>query len=241
MSVDVAPRTRGGLSVIWDVIVAPQAAFAEIRERPRWLIAYAVTCVLGMIGAVLQIPAGSHLAAATLAHQAAHDPNMAAMSPDKLQQMTDIAVGIQHWVWLFYPVITIVGITVAALIMLVGNAIFKGTGTFGKLFALAANVAVVYYGIAYLIIGLLSMLHGASEFNAAGDLIKLLPSPAWLVPGADPKLTVLLGSLNPFQIWSCVLLALGLKSVADFKTVPAYVVAVIVAFGGLIFAVPFAK
>jgi hypothetical protein len=241
VSVDVAPQTRGGFSVIWDIIVAPQAAFAAIRERPRWLIAYVLTCVLGMIGAFLQIPAGEHVAAAAIAHQAAHDPNMAGMSPEKLRQTTDLVVGIQRWVWVFYPVITIIGITVAALIMLVGNAIVKGTATFGKLFALSANVSIVYYGIAYLIIGFLSTLHGAADFNAAGDLIKLLPSLAWVAPNAGPKLTVLLGAINPFQIWSLVLLALGLKSVAGIKTVPAYVVAAIVCFGGLLFSVPLAK
>jgi hypothetical protein len=222
------------------MIVAPQAAFAEIRERPRWLIAFAVTSVLGMIGAFLQIPAGTHLAAATIAHQAAHDPNMASMSPEKLQQMTDMAVGIQHWVWVFYPLIVLISITVAALVMLVGNAITKGSGTFGKLFAFAANVAIVNYGLAYLVLGLLSMLRGPADFNSQSDLIRLLPSPAWFVQG-DPKLTVLLSALNPFQIWSFVLIALGLKSVADFKTVPAYIVAAVVAFGGLLFAVPLAK
>jgi hypothetical protein len=235
------PVTRSGLSVIWDIVVAPFAAFAALRDRPRWLLAFVVTCVLGVIGAFLQVPAGEHIAAATVARQAAHDPNLASMSPEKLQQTTDLVVGIQRWVWVFYPLITLLGITIAALVMLIGNAIGKGSASFAKLFALSAHVSVIYYGIAYLILGILSALRGPADFNAQGDLIRLLPSLAWLAPDADPKLSVLLGATNPFQIWSFVLLALGLQKVADLKPVVAWIVAAIVAFGGLLIALPFAK
>jgi hypothetical protein len=226
---------------LWDVIVAPRAAFESLRDRPRWLIAFAVTCVLGMIGAFLQIPAGEHIAAATLARQAATDPNLATMSPEKLQQMKDMAVTAQRWIWPFYPIIVIISISIAALVMLIGKAIAKGTASFGRLFALAANVALINWGIYYLIIGALSTLRGAEDFSSQSDIAKLVPSLAWVAPSAGPKLTVFLTVFNPFAIWSFVLLALGLQTVAALKPVPAYVVAAVVAFGGILFAAPFAK
>jgi len=239
LTVDAAPKERGALAVLWDVIVAPGAAFEAIRDRPRWLVAFAITCVLGMIGAYLQIPAGAHVAAATLARQAAHDPNLA--SPEQLQRATQIAVTAQHWIWPFYAIIVVIAVLVAAVVMLIGNAIAHGTGNFGRLFALSANVAFINYGIYYLILGALSTLRGPEDFSSQSDLAKLVPSLAWLAPSAGPKLTAFLTVFNPFQIWSFVLLALGLKTIATLKTVPAYVVAAIVAFGGILFVVPFAK
>lgn len=241
MTAEAAPQERGALAVLWDVIVAPRAAFESLRDRPRWLIAFAVTCVLGMIGAFLQIPAGEHIAAATLARQAATDPNLATMSPEKLQQMKDMAVTAQRWIWPFYPIIVIISISIAALVMLIGKAIAKGAASFGRLFALAANVALINWGIYYLIIGALSTLRGAEDFSSQSDIAKLVPSLAWVAPSAGPKLTVFLTVFNPFAIWSFVLLALGLQTVAALKPVPAYVVAAVVAFGGILFAAPFAK
>jgi hypothetical protein len=196
---------------------------------------------LGMIGAFLQTPAGEHVAAATIARKAAHDPDYASMSPEKLHQVTQMAMTFQHWVWPFYPIIVVVAVLVAAVAMLIGNAIVRGTGNFGRLFALAANVALINFGIYYLIIGVLSALRGPDDFSSQSDLAKLVPSLAWLAPSAGPKLTAFLTVFNPFQIWSFVLLALGLKTIASLKTVPAYVVAAVVAFGGILFAVPFAQ
>jgi hypothetical protein len=241
VTVEAAPEQRNALTVLWDVIVAPRSAFESLRDRPRWLIAFAVTCVLGMIGAFLQIPAGEHIAAATLTRQAATDPNLATMSPEKLQQVKDMAVTAQRWIWPFYPIIVIISISIGTLVMLIGSAIAKGTATFGKLFALSANVAFVNWGIYYLIVGALSTLRGADDFSSQSDIAKLVPSLAWLAPSAGPKLTVFLTVFNPFAIWSFLLLELGLETVASLKRVPAYVVAAVVAFGGILFAAAFAK
>lgn len=241
MSLEAAPQQRGNLAVLWDVIVAPAAAFAALRERPRWLLAFGVTILLGTIGAYLQIPAGEHLAAATFAREAAHNPDMATMSPEKLKGMTEMVVGIQRWAWLFYPLIVLVAVSIAALALLAGTAIARGQANFARSFALAAHVALINYGVSYLIIGFLSTLRGPDDFNFQSDLIKLVPSLAWFAPSADPKLTVLLGTFNPFQIWSFVLLGLGLQTVSGLRTGAAYAVAAVVSFGGALFAVPFAK
>jgi hypothetical protein len=241
MTVDAASQKRSGLSVVWDVIVAPQSAFESLRTRPQWLWAYLVVCVLGMIGAVLQAPAGQHIAIATIQHQAAHDPNMASMTPAQLQNMTHIAAEIQKWVWLFYPVIAIVAILFATVVLLLGNAIAHGTANFVRLFALAANVAVINFGLGYLIIGALGAMRGPAEFNTQIDLLTLMPSLAWLAPGAAPKVLALLNGVNPLQIWSFILLALGLRTIADMKPVPAYIVAALVSFGAAAIGVLFIK
>jgi len=241
MTADVASPKRHGLAVLWDVIVAPRTAFEYLRDRPQWGWAFVALCVLGIGGAFLQIPAGLHVVEATLHQSAATDPNFAAMSPEKQQQIVRQAQQIQSFSWTFFPVIAIISIAIAALIFLVGNAIFKGQGRFAQLFALAANVALINFGIGYLLIGVLTALHGPDAFSTQRDILTVLPSLAWVAPGGNPKVVTLLATFNPFQIWSFVLLAMGLGIIARIPRVPAYALAAIVSFGGILFAVPFAK
>jgi len=241
MSVDAVPQSRSGLLLVWDTLSAPKGAFEALRERPRWLWAFVLTAAVGMVGSFLVVPAGEHIATATIAHQAATDPNMAGMSPAKIRQITDLSVTVQRVVWVFYPLIVLIAIALAALVLLVGNAISRGSANFARLFSLAANVAIINFGVGYLIVGILVALRGPEDFTSQSDVLRVVPSLAWLAPGAAPKLLVFLGTFNPFQIWSFALLALGLRTIAGLRAVPSYVIAAIVTFGGVLFAVPFAR
>ncbi|MBD5656058.1 MAG: hypothetical protein IAI50_12905 [Candidatus Eremiobacteraeota bacterium] len=241
MTVEATPIRRGGLKIVWDVIVAPGEAFVALRERPQWGWAFLVVCVLGIAGALLQIPAGEHIIAATLMQNAAHDPNLAAMPPDQRAHIVSQAQTVQRFSWVFLPAIAMFSILVAASIMLVGNAVARGSGRFVQFFSLAANVAVINFGIGSLLIGVLVALRGPDAFTTQRDIFTALPSLAWLAPGASPKLGTFLSTFNPFQIWSCVLIATALGSIANIGRVLAYIIAAIVSFGGVLFAVPLAK
>ena len=238
MVVDPAPEAgatapRHGLAVALDTLVAPQAAFAALRERPSWVWAFAIVAVLGTTGALLQVPAGTHIAVETLRRDA---PAGAAS-----ETAVTLAVNAQRSAWLVYPVIAAVAIAVAALVLLAGNAIGRGRADYARLFAVAANVAIVNYGIAYGIIGLLAAVRGADAFVAQRDLMLVVPSAAWLVPHGPAKLVALLAGLNPFSLWSFVLLAWGMRGVANVSTGVAYATAAVVDFGPLLFTVPLAK
>jgi Yip1 domain len=217
-----------GLSVAWDTIVAPKSAFEALRAQPRWLWAFAVTCVLGMTGAALQIPAGVRIATVAVARRVASDPNLAGSSPEKVAQMTQSAVATQHWVWLIYPVFVLIALAFAALIMLVGNAIAHGDANFARLFALAAHVAIISYGAGFLVVGILSTLHATEDFSTQTDLLKLVPCLAWAAPDASPRVTAVLAHVNPFQIWTYFLLAIGLRIVGTLRPVAAYTTAAVV-------------
>jgi hypothetical protein len=232
--------TVNGLSVAWDTIVAPKSAFEALRARPRWVWAYAVTCVLGVTGAVLQIPAQSHYQTVRVARSIASDPSLAG-SPEKAAHMTQVAVAGTHWVAPIYPVIVLIAFAVAALIMLAGNALGHGTANFARLFALAANVGIVSYGVAFFVLSILITLHPTEDFSARTDFSKLLPSLAWAAPAASPRLTVFLSHINPFEIWSYVLLAMVLRTVATLRPVAAYTTAAVVAISGALTAAAFTR
>jgi hypothetical protein len=233
-------RTTSGLSVLWDVLVAPKAAFAALRERPYIGWAYAIAAALSALGAFLVIPAGQHIAVATFA-AGSHDPAMASLTPEQQKNALNVALVAQRWIWLFTPVTTAFGIALAALVMLVGNAISRGDGTFRRFFSLAANVAIVSFGIRQIVLGALVLARGADGFSTQRDIITVVPSLAWLAPGASNKLATVLAAFDPFQLWSLVLLALGMQIVAHVKPPVAWTVATLLTVGAVMFAVPFGK
>lgn len=237
MNVEATSPRRNGLAIVWDVLVAPADAFAALAARTHWGWAFVVVCVLGTGGALLQIPASVHLAAATLAQRAIHDPNLAAMSAENQQHLIAQAQQIQRYAWLFFPVIAMIAILVAATIMLLGNAVARGTGRFGRLFGLAANVAVINFGIGYLLIGVLVAVRGPAAFSTQGDILAVLPSLVWFFPAAPPKLATFLATFNPLEIWSFVLLAMGLRRIAGIRRTPSYVTAAVVSFGSFLLTI----
>ena len=232
-----AASPRNGLAVVWDVVVAPFSAFAALRERPAWLWAFVITCVLGIIGAVLQIPAASNVVAATLAHS----PSFASLTPAQQQQQLGLAQTIQHYSWTVYPIAVLVAAAVSALVLLIANAIGKGTGSYRLFFALTMNVAIISYGLGYLYVGIVAALRGGDAFASQADLIGALPGLSWLAGGAGPKVVVFLAGLNVFSIWSAVLLTLGAERVAGIPRVVAAVAAAVLLFGAAAFAAAFTR
>jgi len=77
---------------------ATPALRAALRDRTHWGWAFLATSILGTIGAVLQIPAGEHVVAATFAHRAATDPQMQSLSPEKQHQALQFAIAIDEQV-----------------------------------------------------------------------------------------------------------------------------------------------
>jgi hypothetical protein len=223
MSQEIAgTRKSNGLSILWDMVVAPRAAFAALREQPQWLWAFLITSVLGAIGSVLLIPAYEHVATAMFAAQAASDPNVAAMPPEQQKRMLNITIGVYHWLWLAYPLIVLFASLFTAVLLLIFNAIGGGDGNFKRFWALAVNVAFINFGIGYLLIGVLGYFRGPDTFATQRDVTASLPNLSWLVPGAGVKLGTFLGAFNPFSVWSLILLALGMEEAAHVKRAVAW-------------------
>jgi membrane protein, antimicrobial resistance system len=237
----VAAPKSNGLAVLWDVVVAPRAAFEALREHPTAGWAFIVAVLLGMIGTVLQTPAGLHVAEVTFATGAQHDPQLAALTPEQLERAKSFTLGIQHWVWVFWPAVTILAILFTSLIMMIANAAGGGDGGFRRLFALASNIALINFGIAPLIIGLLVVIRGGDSFSTTRDIYGAIPSLAWLVPEGNPKLSAFLASLGPFNLWSLALLALGMQGVAKIKPAAAWITAILISVCAGALGAAFAK
>jgi hypothetical protein len=236
MTTEIAAPRRNGIAVLWDMLVAPSAAFAELRAIPHWGWALLLTCVFGMIGSYLQIPAAQHVTQYTLAH----NPQFAALPADEVASRTKVAIAIQRYAWLFFPIIPAIAVALNALILVVASAIGRGSGTYMKCFALSANVAFLNFGIGYFLYGVITSFHDPTTFASANDLKSVLPSLGWLAPGAGPKVLAFLSTFSLFQFWSIALLALGLRAVTGISAVAAWVTPVAITILGGAIAAAFA-
>lgn len=241
MSLEIAPASRSGLAIVWDVIVAPKTAFTALRERTHWGWAFSIVSVLGTIGAILQTPAGEHLVAATFAHQSIVDPQMQTLTPEQREHALGYAKLAQHYSWIALPLIVLLASLIAASLFTIANAVGNGGSSFGRLFGLACNISLINFGIGYLLVGVLAARVGPDAISTQRDLSSLMPSLVRLAPANAPKLAALLASINPFQIWSFVLILLGLRTMTKLAAPYVWATAIVVGFGNALFAAAFAR
>jgi hypothetical protein len=241
MNVDAASRGENPLSTLANVIVAPNAAFASIRERPRWVVPFVVVSVVYTVASYLIVPAMTHAMSVWYPAQMAADPRTASLTPDQAKQVLGFAVAGVKYGWLAAPVIVLCAALAIALVLLVVTAAAHGSGGYGRLFALALNVGVISFGIGSLVLAAIVIARGAESFASPVEITSSLPSLAWLWPAAPPKMQALLAGVNPFAIWSFVLLALGTSSVARVSRAAGFVGAAIVVVGTILIGVAAAR
>lgn len=220
MGVDTEPtaeRRAGGLQTALDILIAPNDAYARLRETPTWGWAYLIAVLLAMLGGLALVPALDHALAAALPAQIAASPNIAQLPPDQQQKAIARVVAIQllvlKFTWLSWIVVVPLTAAIQALVMLVANAIGRGDGTFRRFWALALNVQIAG-AIGGLIIAAIVLIRGAGSFTEPAQIPAVIPSLGTLVPGAPHPLVALLEAFNVAAIWQAVLLALGMIAVA---------------------------
>jgi len=217
MSASSAPAAgkANGLSTVVNVIAAPREAFETLRVSPMWGWALVVAVVLTAIGQYLSTPAALHAIQASWPAQVAASPQLSGQSPEAQQNALNISLGVVKWLWLFSPVIVIIGALVSTIVMLIFNAIGRGNAGFKQLWSAAMNIAVVSAGVSSLLNGLIAVVRGPSSYNSTVAAYKAVPSLAWLVPQGAVKMTAFLAGFSVVGIWAAVLVAMAMMYVAN--------------------------
>lgn len=233
---EIAAPTRSGLQVALDVIIAPKAAFASLREVPTWGWALLIAVVLTGIGSYFCSPAFTHAFAtempAKMAKQLANSTLTAEQREKQIAAVTAMTQTGAKFGFLFVMILVPIVALIQSVILLIANAITKGDGTFKKFWALSLNIAVVGYGLSSIALMIIVLIRGPESYNSSAAIAGSIPSFAILVPGAEGKLLAFLSGLNVFYIWATVLFALGLTIVARIPRTAAIVTAVIMLLGG---------
>lgn len=223
--------SASGLQTILDTILAPSAAFERLRTSPTWGWALLISIVFYTAASYFITPAVVHGFQNEWPGMVASNPRLAQMSPDAQQQALAFTVGIMQFSWIF----TIFGVPLAmlvtAVIMLIFSAIGHGSASFASLWAAAANISVPTMALGGIVLAIIVVLRGAATFTSASAVTTALPSLAWIVPSASPKLTAFLGTLSVFQIWGAVLIYLAMRKTARAGVGPAVFAALVVPLG----------
>jgi hypothetical protein len=238
MAIDSTETPKAnGLKTAIDIVIAPKEAFETLRVSPTWGWAFLITVVLAIVAYFVMMPASLH----GVAGDFAKNPQMQQMTPEQLQQM-------QGYTKTFYPigaailpVVVLFFSLIETLIMLLFNAMGRGSGTFKTLWASSVNIGIIY-GISQIVGMAVVLLRGADSFASAGEVQRAIPSLALLAPaGVGIKLVALLATINPFTIWSIVLVVMTMTIVARVPKFQAWLTGILCWVLPTLIAVVFAK
>jgi hypothetical protein len=238
MAVDSTQMTKAnGLATLLDTIVSPKEAFERLAIAPTWGWALLFSLALPIAAYFFMLPAIQHGMLGDLAKQAATNPNIAQMTPE---QRAKIA-GYAPFFVIFTPIAIFFFVFLQTIIMTVFNAAGKGQGSFGKLWAAAMNMCIVY-GIGQIVAAAVVYIRGADSFNSAAEVQRAVPSLALLAPGvSDPHLLAFLATVNPIFVWSVVLVSMAMRYTAKVSSGPAWGAALVSYLVPMLIGVGFAR
>ncbi len=238
MAIDsTATPKANGLKTAIDIVISPKEAFESIRVSPTWGWAFLITCVLAIAAYFVMMPASIH----GIAGDFAKNPQMQQMSPEQVQKALDITKTFYPIGAAILPIVVLFFSLIEALIMLVFNAMGRGSGTFKTLWASSVNIGIIY-GISQIVGMAVVLLRGADSFATAGEVQRAVPSLALLAPaGAGIKLVAFLATITPFSIWSIVLVMMTMTIVARVPKLQAWLAAILCWVLPALIAVVFAK
>lgn len=242
MAIDTtaAPKANG-LKTALDIVIAPKEALESIRVAPTWGWAFIVSVVLAVGAYMVMVPAVEHTIPLDMAKQAATNPQLAALSPEQLQRQSKLIAGFAPFFAVITPVAILFFALLQAVIMLIFNAVGRGSGSFKTLWAASINIGVIY-GLSQVVAAIVVLLRGADSFSTAGEIQRTVPSLALLAPGgASVKLLSFLATVNPFTIWAAVLVGLSMIVVARVPKLQAWLAGVLGWIIPSLIAVAFAK
>jgi hypothetical protein len=210
------PSTPGGkglLARVAGVFVSPRATYADVAARPRWLGAF-------LIGSLLAIISLFVLFSTDVGQQAWLDQQVKGaesfgrtISDQQYEGMERIAPYIRYIVagayLVFFPIIMAI---VSGVLLGIFNALLGGDASFKQVLAVLAHA------------GLISALQTVTV-AATTPLRETLSSPTTLavfLPFLEENtfLGLLLSSIDLFQIWATLSLAIGLGVLYKRRTAP---------------------
>ncbi len=230
-SPQIAPKASG-LQTVLNTIASPKEAFESLKVAPTWGWAFLIAVVLILIGGILFIPATQHAALGFMQHFIT-TKFAANMSDAQKQQMLDGALhpsAVKTYAGLLFNavVISLVACVLNALLLLIGNAIGKGTAGFKNYFSSSVNILIPSFAFAQLVAGIIGAVRGPDGFNGYADIFKAMPSLAWIIPVQHGWGLGFLSAITIFSIWGAYLNATSLTVMGGVKSGIAWTFAILI-------------
>ncbi|MBV8727381.1 MAG: hypothetical protein JO233_06315 [Candidatus Eremiobacteraeota bacterium] len=219
---------ENGLAIALKIFTAPRAALEILSAAPTWGWAFLISVILGALGTLLSVPAALHSVAASTAHQMAVNPSYSQMSDAQRHQIVATTlIGVRYG-WAFVPFVLLISALVQTIILLIFNAVGRGSGTFRTLWASIMHIAIPGFGLYLLVGGFIAVIRGPTAYNSALDSFLAMPSFAWLSPHASPATVAFLSAFNVFSLWAFALTVTAMLVVARTTRLNGYLAALVV-------------
>jgi len=206
------------LTVLADTVVQPAAAFSIIKGRPRWGIAFVVLLLLTLAGALLGGPAQHNADVSVLQKQFTTTTDYASYTQSGREALVADAAHPPFWHDLGTGGIAFVVGLVAALLsafaLWLTSLFLRHSAPFKTFFAATVHVAIVSTALSAVCSGVVTLIVGASQFTSYEQIDRAMPSLAMLVPNAKDWLSVALGAVTPFALWTAALQGVALFVIA---------------------------
>jgi hypothetical protein len=203
--------------ILLKLIVQPIAALDEIRESARWVEAYIFTAACSFAAFVLTIPASKYY--------------MATMPTGDVKNST---VGSAPIAFAAVAILSFIGppITwiVEAAVLQIAVRIGRGETSLRRLYALVANAGVPA-SIGALIVGIGVHAQDPAKFHSAIDLPLSIPITLAVLLHRTPQEALFFSSYGIFNIWSYVLVAIGLVRGAKLSPLVAALTMLAISLG----------
>jgi hypothetical protein len=239
MAVETTAKPNG-LKTVWDVIVAPKDALESLRVAPTWGWALLIVLVLTTLSVYLCTPASVHGMTTDWPNMVAKSPQLAAQTPEQQQAGLALGTKIAELVWVFTPIFILIAALIGTVILVIFNAIGRGSGTFGQYWAAQWTISIVS-AVGSIVLAVIVLVRGADSFNTAASVQSAMPSLAMLVPASAVKLHAFLGVFTVFGIWAAGLEIAALSVIGRVSTVPAWLGGSLTLIVGGLFAAAFAR
>jgi hypothetical protein len=209
------PAGMGEFSRIIGVFFEPKKTFADIAQRPGWIVPMilVILCVIGVSTAISQRIGWERI----LRHQMETNSRLQQLTPEQKEQSLTVQMK-------FAPVgayagaiigVPIVDVIMAAVLLGIAGGIMSGGMRFKQVFAV-----VCYSGMPAVVSSILTIvvvfLKNPDDFNMQNPLAFNVG--AFMDPNTGSKFVhSLASSIDLFSFWTILLMAIGLKAAAGKK------------------------
>jgi hypothetical protein len=223
-SAETPPQGMSEIGRLTGVFFEPKKAFADIAERPRWIVPLLLLMIASF--GLVSLYSQKGVMRITVEQQMAKNQQIQQLPPDQREQAIERAMKFSAIVYYAIPVIIPIMYLVMALVLWgIVSGMLSAPVRFKQAFA-----AVTYAQLPGLLVVIMSaivlQLKNAADFNVQNPL--MFNPGAFMDQQSSSKFIYSMAtSLDLFTIWTLLLVATGLKAAAGKK----------LSFGGAVFAV----
>ncbi len=208
---DVAPESRAmsGFQRVWSVYFDPSKAFADIAQRPSWMVPLVVLIVVAIFTSVLSGPMRIQEAVDRIDQ----NPRLTAQQKEEIRETIEDRSGRPVMKLLSYLIGPVVGVfiyilAVSAVLYFGGNVLMGGDAPFKRVLSVFSYSSLVAIPASIIKVPLMLV---KKSVNVQTSLAALMPS------GSDDSVAFkILAKFDIFTIWQIALVALGLAIVYKF-------------------------